>query len=97
MTVQIEIDASAGPLPPWRKQPYPSRKITVTLREPIAFDVPETPTQLDERTPKGYGEHASYPIEIVLPLCNVCHKVQARCGHDWTVGNYTKPEWYRYE
>lgn len=31
------------------------------------------------RYAKGYGDHASYPIEIDLPLCGCCGAVAARC------------------
>ncbi len=34
-----------------------------------------------ERVYLGYEEHASYPIEIDLPLCGVCGEVSIRCPH----------------
>jgi hypothetical protein len=36
--------------------------------------------EIERRKGKAYEEHASYPIEIVLPLCGCCGEQMVRCG-----------------
>lgn len=49
------------------------------LQEPLVF-TSEDLERSARHLAKGYEEHESYPINIVLPECAICRGVAARCG-----------------
>jgi len=85
-----------APHAPWETNRTPIRGHKQWSNEPAPtpgpwFDLPERREHepfFDARTAgsseplRRYDEHASYPINIVLPLCGLCGKILAQCGHD---------------
>lgn len=85
----------SAPRAPWETDRTPIRGHKQWSNDPAPtpgpwFDLPqheERAPHFDPRTAGSsetllkYEEHASYPINVVLPLCGLCGGIMARCGH----------------